>query len=200
METAKEKAKEKTREGASNLRAFCMRHKIGVLVVVVFLSMVIYGNFFYKGDQSRQAQAASSDTLAVSVVGFMESYGTYSYQDALSVHALEGYAVPELANAAINQRIADYTVPQDPQDSETVKALALGRMEAQGLVKTTYVKSIKQLEKTEDSYQLSVAVTEWTFTAEKGMKKQDSTYLVSFKPATVGGVGSPYQAVRILKQ
>jgi hypothetical protein len=176
-------------------------HKIITAIIVLLIASWIYSGVAGPIESgttgtSSKAQASTQDALTKTVYGFMNGYGTYSYQDVLDTKDLEAYAHKDLVAAVVGERVKPYLPAGEAEDL----ALAQDRMAELGLVKVVSVEGANVASQDEAGIQVTVTVRDTTFTSEQGITEAQNTYILTVKQISEAGIGSPYQVLRVFKQ
>lgn len=176
------------------------RHKIISIMLIVSAVLMLFGRFASTGaSTSAESSNVDKDALRSCVYGFVEEYGTWSWQDAFNAEILEDYAHADLVADILEQRISYYVSPEEDQNPEGAKSLAAQRMQQAGVVKVASIESIDVLSNTEEAFEIEIQVSEYSYNNEEGLTKLESSYSIDIEKTRGAGITSPYQVVRFIK-
>lgn len=190
----------RSREYASLVYAWMKRHKIFAALIILSAVLMVYGRFASAHvSQTAEAGGVDKDALRSAVYGFVEEYGSWSWMDPFDTQRLEGFAHPDLIEDVLKERMAQYASAEEAQDPEAAKALAAQRMQQAGVVKVASIESVDVLAESEDAFQIELCVSEYCFTNQQGLVRQDAVYSMDIERAKGAGMAAPYLVVRFIK-
>ncbi len=176
------------------------RHKIISIMLIVSAVLMLFGRFASTGaSTSAESSNVDKDARRSCVYGFVEEYGSWSWMDPFNTQRLDDFAHPDLVGEIMEERTARYASAEEAQDPEEAQALAAQRMQQAGVVKVASIESIDVLSNSDDSFQIEIRVSEYSFTNEGGLVRQEAFYSVDIERAKGAGMAAPYLVVRFIK-
>lgn len=190
----------RSREYASLIYAWMRRHKIFTALAVLSAVIMVAGRFASAGGASAP-QASGVDTAALrsTVYGFVEEYGSWSWMDPFDTGRLAAFAHPDLVSGVLEERASAYTSGAESADPAAAQALAAQRMQQAGVVKVASIESVDVLAESEDAFQIELCVSEYCFTNQQGLVRQDAVYSMDIERAKGAGMAAPYLVVRFIR-
>lgn len=185
---------------ASAAYAWMKRHKIISILLILSAVIMVFGRFASTEVGSTPDEGnVDKGALRSTIYGFVQEYGTWSWQDPFNTETLEDYAHADLATDVAEQRISDYVSAAEAKDPEGAKSLAAQRMQQTGAVKVSSIESIDVLENTGEAFEIEIQASEYSFSNEGGLVKQECVYSIDIERTKGAGITSPYQVVRFIK-
>ena len=198
---------ERLKEKGSGALAWCGKHKVVSIIIVILAIGLFYNNVIAKNTLPGRVSSTSGeqgsqekDLLTSGAQAFLEEYGCYSYMDALDAEQMSKYAHDDLCKAVVGERETAYIYQGETFDAQTSQQVALDRMRILGLVKTCDLKSMALLSQDANTYQISAELDEYTFTNDKGIQKASAAYILEMRKNEEAGTDFPYEVIRIFKE